>query len=1196
MSEPSFLGFGQFSRPDIGLISDSFQNLSEIFESDKRDALRNIQIKPEILDSLYGLYAELNSAEDLRSASGLERLLLPSLNQLSEVFLDRIPTRLYINKEFYSPEYSLGGIGSPQVKTSNVIIYNGSLQCEGVTYRANTIGDSLFGSPLRQTVAMSTSRASLFNAEMDTVNVGYFKNAKYSGSIRVRRRSHVNRIFLPKSNFLKKSDVVEAPTHTLRVDVDNGDTGTSTPVKFLATKNTPLRIFCRMAKGSINLTFTDSAAPYFYGLQIQPVQLRPNSPPIEFLPVTITPQTTGSTTFNVPIDITKTGYQNLYDLYIYLYVNPEKVRGIEFTGIDIKEPPDRKDLGLIGFNNLESFKLSGGSITILPLWLKTLRTKLKSLDLAESGDTWRSGLMGWFDIRNPSANPVGFGQLYTAVSYLTIPKKGVFLNENGNNWSDPIFSKYILNQSRTAGTDYREFSAMESIRLGDRFYGRSPRFDDVFPNLRSLDWSNSDGNRLYRFLFGNLPKIKKTNFLTDYNIYGSGAEGDIADVGTSSDHTNANHVSRYLMRTFNIGGRYGQNHNITGYINNPSDTDWSSWLLNTISIDINRTGVAINLQNGEWRSLTGLEAGFSGGARFNNSSSALRAPKLQYLGLYGSGTNGRMPSLGSNPASETGNLTSLNIGSCNSLSAVTENGINFLLPSNFAPDRALGSEHKLQNLYISYFSPAYRFRKNDLKNLYNLINLDIFASGITGRFPVFPLKRLYETERKEIRLDVSQSNFYDLRSLSISPSNFYFARDVRSIVAWNSNLNNGGALLPDFEGTSTTEIQAVDINNSLQSVYRDDWQVVSSRRDCVRVSDSPTSVSGLAISRSIPTSSSDPDDALYILTGGTAMRQRVMVNDSVRSSATGTELARVLSVTDTQVIISADIPDPLPGTLFFTRNTVDISGWFRSGFSSLLRFRARNCRLSGTLDIRNGFSRVVDNDYSAIDLSRNMLTDCSSTTFSRIFQGNARKITVDLSENNLSVSVIQRLIGQIADIDRSRRFSNCLIRLSGNKLSSDNKYSNYAQQEIFPTSVRPGPDVVTSLFRSETFDVFNEVTIANEFGVSETKLVSAGTSTRQVPGALVSGSYYKTQRDKTQIVTESPLGTRFRRLFGIRFDLGFTYIAPLTTPTTVSTTYENLTTRNQSITDSGLTSLASCPSGISGTCWRNSSNQILRLN
>jgi hypothetical protein len=417
MSESQFTSFGRFSRPDIGLTSDSTRNLAEIFDSDKREALRNILIRPEILDSLYKV-SENITREDLRSTSGLSRLLLPSLNQLDEITNDRVPTRLYVDKEFYAPDTALGGIGSPDLNTPNVILLNGSVQCEGVQYRANTIGDRLFTNPNRVNVSLSTSRASLFNSETDPVNTGYFLSARYPGSIRVRRRSHVNRILIPKTSFLTKPPLLENPTHSIQVNVDNGNTGTITPVKLLATKNTPLRVYCRMSTGRVTFKFTDSASPYFFGYQIQPAQQRPNSPPVEFLPVAQVSQQSGSSTFVLNIDITTTGYQNLYDLYLYLYVNPEKVSGIEFSGIDIREFPDRRDLGLIGFNNLRDFRVSDGSMTILPLWLKTLRTSLRSLDLASTGDTWRNGPMGWFDIRDSSAIPSFTHPLYTAVSYL----------------------------------------------------------------------------------------------------------------------------------------------------------------------------------------------------------------------------------------------------------------------------------------------------------------------------------------------------------------------------------------------------------------------------------------------------------------------------------------------------------------------------------------------------------------------------------------------------------------------------------------------------------------------------------------------------------------------------------------------------------------------------------------------------------
>jgi hypothetical protein len=1212
MSESLFPGFGQFSRPDIGLASDSFANLSEIFESDKRNALRNIQIQPEVLDSLYGLYAEI-SREDLRAASGLNRLLLPSLHQLSEVFLDRIPTQLYVNKDFYNPEYPLGGGGgSPLVKSPNIVLFNGSIQCESASYRQNVINPegSIFGSALKQNVAMSTSRASLFNAEADTANPGYFKSARYAGSIRVRRRSHVNRILLPKTSFLAKPGVLEFPTHTINLNVDN-NTGTSEPVRLLATKNTPLRVYCRMATGSIKFTFTENTTNsdrFFYGLQIQPAQQRPNTTPIEFLPVTISNPAEGVPDFTANIDITTTGFQNIYDLYLYIYVNPLKVKGIEFSGIDVKEFPDQKDLGLIGFSNLETFKMSGGSMTILPLWLKTLRTKLRTLDLSTSGDRWRNGPMGWFDVRNPSAtttNITGVSlianktPLYTAVSYLTVPQTGVFLNEDGDDWSDDIFEKYLLNQSRTENTDYRVFSALETLRLGDRFYGRSPRFDDVFPGLKTLDWSNSVEDRLYRFLFNNLPKIANNGKLTSYNIYGSGASGDITDVGTSTDVADAGYVSKYNMGYFNIGGRHSQTHAISGFINNPDDSsDWSAWKAATTSIDINRTNVSIDLQNGEWTQLQQLNAGFSGGVKFDTpissfQTSPLKTPKLVSLSLYGSNTDGPMPSLGT--VDETSAMLTIDIGSCNGIDPVTDNTIPYLLPVNFAPNRGSGSNHKLKNFYVHYYNNAHYIRSNDLQYLYDLGLFYCIGSRLTGRFPKFPLKEFKETETKSITLEINRSDFYDLSSLSITPTNDNFSRDVRTINAWKMNVGGGGAILPNFEGSSEAGIRYVDLNGSLPSTYRSDWSVASLRGACVRDSDPETTISGLSLTALTPSSSSSEADVIYKLTGGTDMKKKVQVNDEVRLSAGGPKVATVLSVKDTEVVISNNISGS-GSNFYFGRKTIDISGWFATSFTELTQFRARNCKLSGKLNIRSGFNKVVNTSYNAVDLSNNMISEYESGSLSKIFFGDTRRITVDLSNNNLPSLEITKIIEEVSNLESSTGFNNCLVKLSGNKLSSDNKYSNYSQQEIFPTGVSAGPGIVTSLNRIEQFQVYEEITIADDTGNSTTSYTQVSTQSRQVPGSFVSGDYYKTKRNATQVTTESELAVKYKNLKKIRIDLGFTYISPSSGTTIVSTTYENPTTRNGSITESGLTALTSCPQGVgAGTCWENSSGQVLKL-
>jgi hypothetical protein len=1188
--QQSYFRFREASRPDIGFISDGFQNLSEVFESDKRVALRNIGLEPEVLDSLYRLSDNLSDREDFRFCSGLEEYLLPSLQQLIEVYNYRVPLSLYQNKDYYSPSLPFGGEGSSSVNYPNIILFNGSIQCEGAQYVTNTIGDTIFSSPVRKLVSVSTSRNSLFNSESDPLNVGYYKSASYSGSIRVRRRSHVNRIFLPPNTLLPKPDIVENPSHSIDLYIDNNNTGTSIPIKLLSTKNTPLKVFCRLSKGSIKFTFSDSNSPYFYGFQVQPIQTRPNSPRVDFLPVPSVSQSAGSITYTVNIDISSTGYQNIYDLYLYLYVNPLKVREIEFTNIDIRETPDKKDLGLLGFDNLERFALQGSSMTILPLWLKTLKNKLRVLDLGKSNDLWSEGSMGWFDYRDPLLNPSQSTVQCTAVSYLTIPKRGVFVNESRDGWSDLLFQKYLLNESRIANVDFRQFTSLEELNLGRRFKGYSPRFDDVFPNLKTLVWSNRDTDRPpFRYLFGSLPKIARNGFSITYDIFNSGARGDIVSIGTSTDPSSPDHISRYKMSYFSVGGSHLlPSFETTGYINNPADPDWSEWRKNAVFIQLQRTSVSINLQVGQWDLLVTLDGFASGGAKFDLNSSPLKTPKLETLVLHSSTTEGKLPSLGLDPATETGNLKKLDLGYCNNLTPVLEGGISFLLPSNFAPIRLSNNLHKMNFFSLEYITSKFRFRRNDIINLHELVTFSAKKSSLTGRFPVFPTKFFYESERKSVTIDCSYSDFYDLSTLSVTPSNSYFSKDIFSLSLENCNLSGGGAVLPTFEGVSDTSVSVVKLSNSLPSTYPLNWSVQANRGVCVSNGHSTSEISGLSITKLTAVSDSD---SVYILSGAPSLNQSVMVNDSVRPSASGPELAKVLSVSSTEVIISSNIPDPIPSTLYFVRAGINISNWFRSGFSKLTTFSAENCRLTGTLSIRNGF-----NSITLLNLKQNLISSYFVGSLTRVFSGNNRRVIVDLSNNILPVSEIRNIVQEVITIDKLKIFKTCQVRLSGNKLTPEGKYSNYTQQDIFPTIVNQSRDEVTSLFRNETFQVYNERQVTSPtLGTSFTYTL-VGTQTLQFSGALVSGTYYKQQIRKTQSVTEDPLATGFKNLTGISISFGFTYTSPNTSTTTVSISYTNQTTRVGSIGESGLTLLNSCPSPVgSGTCWRNSSNQILKL-
>lgn len=1170
MTGSLFSGFNKFSRPDVGLVSDSSRNLSEIFESDKREALRNILLFPEVLDSIYKV-SESVSVNDIRATSGLSRLLLPSLDQIDEIAADRIPGRLYIDKEFFNPTYPLGGIGASGVSNSNVVILNGALQCYGAEYFSNTIGDSIFSGPVPRRIALSTSRSSLLSAEADPDFPGYIKTARYPGTIRVRRRSHVNRIFLPKTSFISRSNADENPTHSILVNVDNGDTGNNTSVRLLATKNTPLRVYCRMTKGKIRFKFTDDDAPYFFGYQVQPAQQRPNSSPVDFLPLISLPQPVGDIDHEVNIDISETGYQNLYDLYLYIYVTPEKVKEIEFSGIDIREFPDQKDLGLIGFNNLEYFKVSGGSMTILPLWLKTRKSTLKTLDLSESGDVWRNGPMGWFDIRDSLAAPSPTHPQYTAVSYLTIPESGSFVNSDGNDWRGSSgsggtrvtgkFEKYITNQSRIANTDYRQFTNLSILRLGGKFYGKNPRFDDVFPNLTELSWGYNGNATLLSG--GKPPKINNANnSLISYSIAGAGnVSGSIVDIGTSEITSNPGHISNYSFSSFLVNGLWWRPHySLTGYINN-----WSSWLQNSVSINISYTGISINLQTPIWRSLRQLEASYSDGAKFDSLSSKLSAPNLQSLSLYSSNTTGKLPKLGSE--SDTGSLETIDIGACNSIAA---SDTYYLLPSDFAEPRAEGVEHKLKSFSASDFSPSYQLRSADFENLVSLESVNFIRSGLTGIFPIFPTK---QSTSKSISINIFGANFIDLRNLSINSSNAFFARDIRSLYLSDQNTSGGGCILPQFTGTTGTGIQRVEMSNSLPTV--------------IPSSDS-SSLSGLSVSTI---------GGITQITGSTQFKASVLVNDLVRkNSSTGDVVARVLSVFNDRIYVEILAPGILPSTLYFTRNPVDISDWFSSGFKSLLFFRASNCRLSGHLNIQDGFELISnESGLPALDLKRNLISKVSN--LSSIFTTNSRAVTIDLSENNLSLLAIRDIITNIATVDKDS-FRNSRVFLSSNKIVGT-EYTAYSQNEIFPVTISPGPDTLTQLFRNESFDVYEEKSTFNEQGVKLIFFQKVATTTVRVAGELSGGIYYKVKVQKTQVTTENPVAVIYKNLKNIKIDLGFSYVSPNTSPISLSSEYDPASTisRNQSIRDAGLTPLSSCPNGVPGTsCWENSSKQVLKLN
>ena len=1196
-----FLGFGQLTRPDIGLIADGVQNLAEIYTSDQPDALRNIRLNPEILDIIYRLSNTI-SREDLRAVSGLSSLLLPTLDLQDETF-ERINNALYVEERFVNSTRPIGIDSNPSlrgdlVKVPNVIIYNGSIQCQGVQYRTKVLGEtSLYAGGENRLTSVSTSRASLFNSEQfgeNESNTGYFKSASYPSLVRIRRRSHVNRITINKSTFIPRAPVKENPSHEILCYVDNGNTGTSQALKLLTTKNSPLRIPCRMATGSITFTFTE-VGTFFFGYQVQPLQSRVVGEQPQFLPLTPISQTVASNSFTLNIDITATGYQNAYDLYLYLYLNPEKIRSIEFNGINVSEFVDGKDIGLVGFNNLTSLRLTGTSIKILPIWLKTLNTKLQVLDIASDGDTYRNGLLRYFDYRNASESPSTSTPLYTTVSYLTIPKKGAILNENGNGWNDTIFQKYVKSQvptvtsvdngsviTRTPGTDFRVFSAMRELNIGDRMLGLNPRLDDVFPGLTFLNWRGYVGRGVWP-ISGTPPKINNHDgVISSYIIHTSGASGNITDIGTSQDIADnvvdgPTHISKYKIDAIDVAGEYGYGRmNISGGIATANFSEWSTWFSQTKSIDISWSYVSIGLQptGNYWQNLQSLGTEYSGGVVFTPAvgtvADPIKAPRISSLSVYGTSSTGPIPSLGTDPTQHTSSMTSVQFGGTETMSTVSENGYAYILPSNFAPDRP-SSPHKLTSFAINDTSRVGRYRANDFKYLYELNSFSLRRSpGMWGKFPIFPTRKNPETETKNIYIDIADGcRFYDLSTLDITPTNRYIARDLISLDAGGQNIARGGCKLPSLEGlggTDATRIQYIHLGNSLRSTYPSNWVGTSkSPGSYVFDTDIYSSVSGITPGRQINT-----DDVIYFMTGASDFDRKVLVNDSVHSSTSGVELARVVSVEDSTIYLDRDIPGSSAGTYYFKRNTQSIDNWFQTGFVDITRIRLNGCRLSGSINIRSGFSKITDDSYPCFDLSDNCLTGYTAG-FDKIFSGNNRKMTLDLSYNNFSSSVIRKMLSDLLAIEAQQKFTNVEIRLNNTKLSSSGTYINYSQEDLFPTTIVTASNQIVSLTRVERVKIYSQVTTVNASGVETTTKVVTGSKDIVVPGALISGVYYKTQTNGRQQIVENELGVKFKNNRYWRFNLGFTYQSPNTSPTVTSTSYSNVTTREASLAELGYT-------------------------
>ncbi len=1206
-----FYGFGQLTRPDIGLLADNVQNLAEIYTSDQPDALRNISLTPEVLDIIHEV-SETIGAEDLRATSDLSTLLLTTLHLQSET-LDRIEENIFDDGIYASTLDRIGvdssntSLTGNQARAEHSIIFNGAIQCYGAKYRENKIDESqnLFTAKVVNSF-LSTSRASLLGSELDTSN--HFASADFPGSIRVRKRSHVNTIKVNPLSFTPAPAVVEQPSKKIKCNIKNGST--EIPAWLLATANSPLKIPCALNKGRIIFTFNTSSVQSFYGVQIQPQTSKPGSPPI-FLAQDPQPQNQISPgnfglTHTVNIDISATGYQDTYDLYMYLYVNPEAVTSITFQGIEIKDFFDKKDFGLIGFTNLENFSFlqnktsdlpSGGrssSFTILPIWLKTLDTKLKTFDIANTGDVWETkSQMKWFDYRKNNVGSADFASLpyYTMSGYLSIPKRGVTVNILGdgfNGGEGEKFAKYIQSAVpsganiptslgsktsgwyRTPGTEFREFNAMKTLNLGDRVEGYNARLDDVFPQLTSLTW---EGSRYRIPLTGTPPKISNHGNPIDvynisYNQFSSGVS--IYDIGTAAANTSVAenstgpnslcHISKYDIRSFNISGRHGRHCKISGCIggrpgqetatNSPLREDlWATWYANTTAVNLGRCdNLEFNFQpaGDYWKTLASLSTRYTKvyfRAATGIKALPFRMPFVRNLDLdYAQVQSGVLPSMSKSTSGS--DFVNFRIEGIKNLTLFTEGGESYLFPEGFAEGGGSAGYllSRIEAHHTTSYAPAHgvRMRKGMFDECPELSAIVLSDSNFTGEFiNIPPRPNTDEPEgEKEITVSIRNADFHSLANLSINGSGGHLARDLKSLIAYNQNKTQGGCLLPDFQGVANSKIKTVHLNSSLPTTYPSSWEIGSYvSGDIIEDSHASTTLSGMSYAKV-----SNTDDEFYYLSGSSNLKRKVLVNDKIEI---GGKTATVISVYNDRVYVDKDLALPSSGnTITFVRSTKDISLWFQEGFSELEYFRAANCRLSGTLNIRANLRLKNVGSNNALELSTNNIGGVTEGTWRKIFSGGNRALTVNLATNNLNVDTIRASIRTLYEIAGTTGWSRGKVILSNNK-KVGKRYHSWSQNELFPVETKNLADQEVNLTRREEIKVYRIITTIDEDGneISPPTKVQEGTKFVVVPGEKVGTEYFGKKTLSRTGTSENELGLKFRSM-RLVISLGIPYNIP----------------------------------------------------
>ena len=1071
-----FFSFLRQTRSEIGLTD--VYNLGEIYDSDERFALSNIFLDPDGLDQIYELSRGGVVKEDIRTIGGVVQSVIHSVTLTKET-LERVDFNL---SQQLTTDKALGDPGKHSFVTDassdNVIILHGGIAANSIEYKFLDENGEL------RTTTVPTSRESLFNSQKNVD--GRFTSASYPGLFRIRRRSHFNTLRLDSSLLIPADTIVESPTDTLNIPIYMRTPANTSPAVNLlqcyATKNSPLILRVRISNSasfSIKRAVA-SLSPFVFGYELK------RRSDLALVRSQVISDSGGRDT--VPISISTDGtIGDNTDCMLYIYLDPTQVTDLNISGLGLVEDAG-KDIGLVGFNNLERLNFSSNRLSTLPVWLKTLNEKLKYLNI--SGNSWRNnGLVQYFDYQDMNGGET-VPQLtgIQILAYSGYDSSGKIAAYDGSyataqDSAGNLYKDYRRTDSGTinAANGFRVFDQVEELILGGSIRCKNADFSKIFPNLQSLSINDQNDKNLYSEY---IPKLRNNgqffglSFIGQFNL--TGGINYLGDTLVWDDSDSAS-IQQQFVGQFKIGSINLNGTRITGgiltnaHVAPGSDVTaaWSGWLENLQTFNSYYQGaIAFKLAEGrfvEWKKLQSINISHNArrggqslveynsdvsGTNEEEANDVINAPQLTSIEAYNAGWYGKVPSIEQAP-----NLTHINIGSNNWDGYTALNGLQYILPSNFAPSNKSSA---LEFLYIHDMDNGgnnkLEFREDDFDNLPSLYYFYVKNSYFRGKLPNIS-DNSYTSGVNNMHFYIHNNRFRDVSSLGKS-------KRIYLIYSPNQGVSMGGCLLPQFNlKGGNNNLYDVRFGESLRYNYPSNWKDSSKRNKPIAPIFLGTEEKE-TLSEVTWTVDANEPDKLNVASGSANLSANILVGDEVWQGSNNLN-ARVTQVDyENNFIYITNGSTGLSGaTLSFKRRGQDISSYFNN-YSKLRYLYISNNRLSGAIPSFLGCTSLQN-----VDLYSNLFTTYKKGTLQNITGSGSINRSASLSRfyaysNPLSVQSIRNLIEDAYECAQyfaeKRLIFNVKIDIKSTKYDpASGLFINYTQNEIFnqtSTSTDPATD------------------------------------------------------------------------------------------------------------------------------------------